>query len=126
MSVADIVWTNRRPLALAAAYLAIPATSGYVFRGVMRAFLDEAVLTDLDDTTRDTGTLVGKCENVLVLTFVVASAYTALAVLFAAKSIVRRKDIDSEDTAYYIAGTLVNFTYSLLASFAVVTALAAV
>lgn len=126
MSVADIVWTYRRPITLVGAYLAIPATSGYVFRGAMRGFLGAGVLADLDTTTRDTGTLVGKCENVLVLTLVIASAYTALAVLFAAKSIVRREDIDSGDTAYYVAGTLVNFTYSLFASFAIVTALAAV
>lgn len=96
------------------AYFVLPLTSGRVFRLVMRGFLGADVLADLDSTTRDTGSLVGKCENVLVLTLVFVGAYTALAVLFAAKSIVRREDIDSGDTAYYVAGTLVNFTYSLL------------
>lgn len=97
-----------------AAFIVLPLTSGWVFRIVMRGFLGPEVLDDLDSATRDTGSLVGKCENVLVLTLVFAGAYTALAVLFAAKSIVRREDIDSGDTAYYVAGTLVNFTYSLL------------
>lgn len=57
--------------------------------------------------------MVGKCENVLVLSFVLASAYTALAVVFAAKSIVRREDM-AKNSKYYLAGTLVNFTYSIL------------
>lgn len=108
-------------LVVVAGYLLLPLTSGHVFRGVMGSFLGPGVLEDLDPTTRDTGSLVGKCENVLVLTLVLVGAYTALAVLFAAKSIVRREDIDSGDTAYYVAGTLVNFTYSLLFAAGVVT-----
>lgn len=62
---------------------------------------------------RDIGQVVGKCENVLVLSFVLANAYTALAVVFAAKSIVRREDM-VKNSKYYLAGTLVNFTYSIL------------
>lgn len=62
---------------------------------------------------RDVGQVIGKCENVLVLSFVLANAYTALAVVFAAKSIVRREDM-VKNSKYYLAGTLVNFTYSIL------------
>lgn len=35
-------------------------------------------------------------------------------VVFAAKSIVRREDMTSGDTTWYLAGTLVNFTYSIV------------
>lgn len=62
---------------------------------------------------RDVGRIIGKCENVLVVTFVVANAFTALALVFGAKSIVRREDMQN-NSKYYLAGTLVNFTYSLL------------
>lgn len=61
---------------------------------------------------RDVGFVVGKCENVLILTFMVVGAYTALAVVFAAKSIVRRKDMQN-DSKYYLAGTMTNVTYSV-------------
>lgn len=67
----------------------------------------------VSERERDVGQVVGKCENVLVLSFVLASAYTALAVVFAAKSIVRREDM-VKNSKYYLAGTLVNFTYSIL------------
>ena len=41
-------------------------------------------------------------------------AYTALGVIFAAKSIVRKSDMDKGDTTYYLTGTLSNFTYSVI------------
>lgn len=61
----------------------------------------------------DTGWLIGRLENVLVLTLVLVGAYTALSVIFAAKSFVRYEDTASKDSTYYLAGTLVNFTYSI-------------
>ena len=44
----------------------------------------------------DTGFVVGKCENLLILTFMFLNAYTALALVFAAKAIVRREDMSKE------------------------------
>lgn len=76
-----------------------------VFTG--RALEDDA---DVED---DTGWLIGRLENVLVLTLVLAGEYTALSIVFAAKSWVRREDTASENTTYYLAGTLTNFTYSV-------------
>jgi hypothetical protein len=72
---------------------------------------DERIGDDpVTERERDVGQIIGKCENVLVLSFVLANAYTALAVVFAAKSIVRREDM-VKNSKYYLAGTLVNFTY---------------
>lgn len=50
----------------------------------------------------------------IILTFIILGAYTALAIIFAAKSIIRREDISTGDTSYYIAGTMVNLTYSVV------------
>jgi len=71
-----------------------------------------------DDIEADTGWLIGKLENVLVLSFVLQDAYTGLSVIFAAKSFIRRDDTSSENTTYYLAGTLLNFTYSLVVGLA--------
>ncbi|WP_232687527.1 hypothetical protein [Halobacterium zhouii] len=114
-------------LALAVgSYAVLLATSGVV---VTRALdfvpSDEDGETPLSERDRDVGVLVGKCENVLTLTFVLAGAYTALAVVFAAKGIVRRDDIE-KNTLFYLAGTLVNLTYSVLVGVAVTVALATV
>jgi len=72
----------------------------------------------------DTGWLIGRCENILVLSLVLVGEYTALSVIFAAKSWVRRDDTASGNTTYYLAGTLVNFTYSIVVGLSAIWLLA--
>lgn len=98
---------------LIAGGILLPATSGWVLQTVLSNLLEDDPKQSLDQNQRDTGRLIGKCENVLVYMFVVLGAYTALGLVFAAKSLVRKEDIDSDDTSYYLTGTLVNFTYSI-------------
>lgn len=86
-------------------------------------FTGKALETD-SDIEEDTGWLIGRLENVLVLTLVIAGEYTALSIIFAAKSWVRREDTASGNTTYYLAGTLVNFTYSIVVGIGTVRAIA--
>jgi hypothetical protein len=86
-------------------------TSGAVVRTVLDSVGDRE---EPSQRELDVGAIVGKTENVLVFTFVVVDAYVALSIIFAAKSIVRREDM-KQNSLFYLAGTLVNFTYSLLA-----------
>lgn len=95
-------------------YLVLLGTSTYVVDYFLERWTGTDLTSDLDAGQRDTGRIVGKCENVLVLTLVFVGAYTALGLVFAAKSIVRREDMTSGDTTWYLAGTLVNFTYSIV------------
>ncbi len=88
-------------------------TSGGVVKGVLRGIAKEDVEGKLEKRVRDTGVVVGKCENILIVAFVLAGAYTALSVIFAAKAFVRREDM-STNSLYFLAGTMVNVTYSLL------------
>lgn len=76
-------------------------------------FTGKALETD-SDIEEDTGWLIGRFENILILTLVIAGEYTALSIIFAAKSWVRREDTATENTTYYLAGTLANFTYSIV------------
>lgn len=66
----------------------------------------------------DIGAIIGKCENILTITFILANALTGLALIFTAKSIVRGDDI-KKDARYFLGGTLVNFTFSVLMGFLV-------
>lgn len=97
-------------LVVVGSYAFLLATSGVVVTRML------ASATDYEEPSgreRDIGFIVGKAENVLVLTFMLLGAYTALAVVFAAKSIVRREDMKN-NSLYYLAGTVVNFTFSIL------------
>ena len=93
-------------------YVFLLLTSGRLVTAAL-AWADEEYAAEITEEQRDIGAIVGKSENVLLLTFVLVEAYTALAVIFAAKSIVRREDMKN-NSLYYLAGTLVNFTYSVV------------
>lgn len=102
---------GRAPLIVAAYALLLGTSTLVVTQGLVRFTGDD--LGDDADIDEDTGWLIGKLENVLVLALVLQGAYTALSIIFAAKSFIRREDISSGNTTYYLAGTLLNFTYSV-------------
>ena len=103
-----------RVLVTVAGLLVLAATSGYAVRISLRRALGPDYEEGIGSEVKDTGFVIGKAENVLVYVLIFAGAYTALALVFAAKSLVRREDITSGDTTYYLAGTMVNFTYSVV------------
>ncbi|WP_435065305.1 hypothetical protein [Halobaculum sp. EA56] len=109
-----------------AGYVALLATSSPVVGYFLERWTGTDLSSGIDADQRDTGRVIGKCENVLVLTLVFVGAYTALGLVFAAKSIVRREDMTSGDTTWYLAGTLVNFTYSIVVGVATSAAAATI
>ncbi len=107
--------------------------AGYVLTlglsgAIVRYFIGTAEVvreTDSDGQPRfDIGAIIGKCENIIIITFVLAGAYTGLALIFTAKSIVRSDDI-KRDPRYFLGGTLVNFVFSVLMGFAVLIGVSA-
>lgn len=122
MTAESLLWTLREPAVYGAAYVVALVTSTWV----VETALERANADDALDDKRDTGTVIGKLENVLVLTLIFAGAYTALAVLFAAKSLVRIEDTDTEDSTYYLTGTLANFTWSTVVGTAAVALVTAI
>lgn len=99
-------------LVILGGYALLIASSGRLVTWTL-GWADGEYRSNVSEEQRDIGTIVGKAENVLLMTFVLVGAYTALAVIFAAKSIVRREDMKN-DSLFYLAGTLVNFTYSIV------------
>jgi len=88
-------------------------TSGLVVAGVLSRISRRPLSEVVKKSERDTGFVVGKCENILILVFMVLGAYTALGLVFAAKAVVRIDDTKREPL-FYLAGTMVNVTYSIL------------
>jgi hypothetical protein len=103
-------------------YALVLATSGLVVRALVGSEPGVSKATDGDGSNGSAvrrpgaGTIIGKCENFLILTFVLADALTGLALIFAAKSIVRSEAIKKEPR-YYLAGTLVNFSFSIMIAY---------
>ena len=112
-----------------AGYVLTVATSGLIVRHFVAETkpIPSEAQNDKDSAKRsyDAGTIIGKCENLLTITLILANAVTGLALIFAAKSIVRSEDIKKEPK-YYLGGTLVNLTYSVLMGFLIRTLLNAV
>ena len=64
---------------------------------------------------KDVGTWIGLSEFLLILIFVFLAEYTTIAIIFAAKEIVRSDEI-KKNASYYLLGTLLNVVLSLLFS----------
>ena len=77
---------------LVGGYLILLGTSGIVVNYILSKISKEPISQKIGKEARDTGFVVGKCENLLILTFMLLDAYTALALVFAAKAIVRKED----------------------------------
>ncbi len=94
-------------------------TSGLVVRGVLRLAPENR--DESDELARERnltlGTIIGKCENILAISFILAGEFTGLGLIFAAKSVLRARDA-ARDPKYYVAGSLVNFTYSVVVGLA--------
>jgi hypothetical protein len=91
-------------------YLFLLATSGKLVIYILKRTSTGKIAQKEDF---DTGFIIGKCENILILTFMLLNAYIALAIIFAAKTIIRQEDI-KKNSLYFLAGTMVNVTYSIL------------
>lgn len=105
-----------------AAYLVTLLTSGFVVKAALRWTKHDTALKD--EKTARSGRLIGKCENVLIVTLVLLDEFTALALIFTAKSLTRR---DAEaDAEYLLGGTLVNVTWSIVVALVAKRLLAAV
>ena len=59
------------------------------------------------------GFIVGRCENILILTFMLLNQVTALVVIIGIKGLVRKENIEKKP-GYYLVGTIVNLTLSIL------------
>lgn len=61
----------------------------------------------------DPSAVIGKCENLITVTLVLTGNEAGLALIFAAKSLVR-SDAIKRNPGYYLGGTLVNLVWGLM------------
>jgi len=94
-------------------YIFLLGTSGRVLNFILSRISSKPLSQTVSKEVLDTGFIVGKCENLLILTFMFLGQYTALALVFAAKTIARREDM-SRNSLFFLAGTMINVTYSIM------------
>jgi len=109
----DFTWAHL--LIIIVGYVITLLSSSTIVRSVISKIAKED-FKKISKVTLDTGLVVGLCENVLIVTFILVEAYTAIALVFTAKSIVRSRAMQ-EKPEYYLVGTMVNVTYSILMGF---------
>jgi len=106
-------------------YLLLTLTSGkivsYLLQQVAHKTLSEAAAQDepeekLKKARLAAGTIIGKCENVIILSFILMEAYTALALVVTAKTLIRKDEIERNEM-YFLVGTLTNVSYSVIIGF---------
>lgn len=76
---------------------------------------ENSIKTPKKSEIRD-GYIIGKCENIIILTFILVGEVTGLALIFAAKNLARVKDI-RDNAGFFLAGTMVNFTATLVIAY---------
>ena len=110
-------------IVMAAAFAVLLLTSGkvisYVLQTITKKNLEEAADEDKPPELQEriaVGNIIGKCENILILVFVILEAYTAIAIVITAKTMVRKEEIE-KNSMYFLAGTLINVSYSVLVGF---------
>ncbi|MBX3321891.1 MAG: hypothetical protein KF757_02755 [Phycisphaeraceae bacterium] len=109
-----------RALILAAAYALAIGLSGYMVRyfvlppGVKSSWppMDGREMPAGGWPRFDPSVVIGKCENIITLTFVLTGNYAGLALIFAAKSLVRTEAI-KQNPGFFLGGTLVNLVWGL-------------
>lgn len=94
-------------------YFILLSTSGIIVKYILAKISKKKYTEIAEQNVLDTGFVIGKCENLLILTFMLLEAYTALALIFAAKTIVRGEDI-KKNSLYFLTGTMINVTYSII------------
>ena len=93
---------------------------GYIAVSIIGAYSINAFLRRYERDIRTggltgAGMVIGIIERVLVLSFVLVSQYTAITIVFAAKSIARFNELKDRKTAeYYLIGTLVSITFATI------------
>ena len=112
-------------VAVITGYLLLTFTSGkivsYFLKQVAHKTLSEAAGGDepeekLKKDRLAAGKIIGKCENIIILSFILMEAYTALALVVTAKTLIRKDEIERNEM-YFLVGTLTNVSYSVLIGF---------
>jgi hypothetical protein len=106
------------------AYFAAVVLGHFVVRGLMNQFPLPSDDERKEKELRHAGMTIGILERVFTLTFVLIDQYTAIALIFTAKSIARFEELkDRRFSEYYLIGTLSSILIAMMVGIVVLYAL---
>jgi len=108
--------TSHQLLSIIIGVVLLLSTSGMVVTITFKKLGIKLPQADSEDKLY--GIIFGKCENVIIYILVLLEGYTALALIFTGKAIVRNEDKEKL-SVFHLAGTMINTAYSILVSFLV-------
>jgi len=108
--------TSHQLLSIIIGIVLLLSTSGMVVTTTFKKLGIKLPQADSEDKLY--GIIFGKCENVIIYILVLLEGYTALALIFTGKAIVRNEDKEKL-SVFHLAGTMINTAYSILVSFLV-------
>jgi hypothetical protein len=97
-------------------------TSGRVVYLILKLYkLNDVIKCFEKPEKKAIGSLIGKCENILIFIFIIMEGYTGTAIILTAKIIARegafpkkRNDENDHLNDAFVLGTLINYTYSVV------------
>lgn len=111
----DITWLPESffdtVVPLVTAILVIAKPANHTIKHLLATFSPTDKLIEEDESLLDGGKVIGTLERVLVLLLLLADQWGAVGVVFAAKSIIRWKNISKDNTEYFLIGTLLSLIF---------------
>lgn len=95
-----------------AAYLVTLLLSGYLIKYFILPRNLPPVEKDPNGPRFDASVIIGKCENILVVTFVLLGLEGGIALVFTAKALARSEDIKKKP-GFFLGGTMVNLIWAM-------------
>lgn len=94
------------------AYITVTIIGAYFVKLMLRQYEKDVETSGL----KGAGMVIGIVERVIVLTLVLVNQYTAITIIFAAKSIARFNELkDRKMAEYYLIGTLESIAFAMFA-----------
>lgn len=109
--------TWSRLLVAFGAYVVTMGLSGLLIRYFILPKTLPAQQKDPDGPRFEASVVIGKCENILVVTFVLLGLEGGIALVFTAKALARSEDIKKQP-GFFLGGTMVNLIWAMFVALA--------
>lgn len=115
MPVPDLLARYHSYAAVGVFILSLLKPATIIFRNTIKDTLVLPEVGDIMSSTNNAGRMIGNMERLIIGTALIAGQYTGIALVLAAKTIARHKQLEDQVFAeYYLIGTLYSILYTII------------